>query len=232
MTTLNEFRQARDESGDEEPDLRTTFAHCRGFSAGAEWASSKLADSAESLQHAVDKGDVEPAEALEYMASYARGHQKLAASRRQAKTPAQNRRDIDTYLASFGGRRLRQGRHTAPLPGRPGMSIEVTCDVDGQTAFIMIDRLHGLALPNEGPELDWITEHVYPFTQAWLDSQTSTDAATPRPDAGMVASTKVRTVDALEVLRLWIPQELYWQDRAADDYLAELEALTPKETDR
>lgn len=141
---------------------------------------------------------------------------------------SQIRKEVDAYLATLGGQRLRHGRHSVPLPGRPGLSVEVTCDVRGGTAFIMIDRLHGIALPNEGPELDWITEHVYPFAQAWLNSQTSNDAATPRPDAGMVASTKVRAVDALEVLRLWIPQELYWQDRAADDYLAELEALTSK----
>lgn len=145
-----------------------------------------------------------------------------------AMTPAQIRQEIDAYLSTFGGQQLRRGRHSVPLPGRPGLSVEVTCDVRGGTAFIMIDRLRGITLPNEGTEHNWITEHIYPFTRAWLAARRSKDASTPRPDAGMVSSTKVRAVEALEVLRLWIPQELRWKGRAAAEYLAELEALTSK----
>ena len=42
MTTINEFRAARDSSGLNEPDVRTMFAHCRGFSSGGLGSRSDL----------------------------------------------------------------------------------------------------------------------------------------------------------------------------------------------
>lgn len=44
MTTKKEFEAARNTSAATEPNLRTEFAHCRGFRAGAEWASKRIAD--------------------------------------------------------------------------------------------------------------------------------------------------------------------------------------------
>lgn len=85
MTTINEFRDARDSSGNSESDVRSVSAHCRGFGSGAHWTADRIAGAAEALKRSVDLGLVEPSDALVNLAKYSRNQQELAASRNPAR---------------------------------------------------------------------------------------------------------------------------------------------------
>lgn len=77
MTTIREFREARDASAKVEKNVRTEFAHCRGFRAGAEWASKRIAERLETM-HKADR--LTPEEEAEAAVRYARSNERLAAS--------------------------------------------------------------------------------------------------------------------------------------------------------
>lgn len=106
MTTINEFRAARDSSGNNEPDVRTMFAHCRGFSSGADWAAARISDRAESLNRSIFSGQVEPHEALVLLAAYARRQQKLAESRNAFSPDAEVEADFQAEVDAAKSREV------------------------------------------------------------------------------------------------------------------------------
>jgi len=129
------------------------------------------------------------------------------------------RREAETYLKSLGARRHSAISWAVRSTVHPRRELLVYLDIRGRrTTRLSMERHRGVNSPPAG--LAWMKANIWPYAYAHNARDRGGWNTLPgRP--GDYSGTQVLTGDLLDVLRLWVPQELHWQDTAASPREAE-----------
>lgn len=130
------------------------------------------------------------------------------------------RLDIDRLARDMGGTRTSYGQgcrryvFTTPEARRGCLQLEV--HVRGsRTTEIGMERIRGWRV---GEYADpWLQENVWPYARRYFQQSRGGGFL---PTHGYYSGTTVLTSEALEVLRVWLPQELAWQVDEQRQYMA------------
>lgn len=144
-------------------------------------------------------------------------------------TPTQIRKEAAAYLTGLAGAGPLDSHWWIPIDGGNQHSICVGFSVYGRTrtAYIGVDRWRGVTLPRDDIEARWLETHIEPYSMQWLYWKNSRTESNTMPSAGICAYTKVKADDALEVLHMWIPQEIQWQREIRDLFAERGEPTLP-----
>jgi len=120
----------------------------------------------------------------------------------------QVRHEAETYLKSLGAIGLptywtiRSTVHERRL-------LQINLYIRGKvTTRLAMDRCEGVDAP---PDADaWMEANLHPYSRAYAVRTRGWN--TYPGGAGTYSSTQVLTADLLDVLKLWVPMELHWQD--------------------
>jgi len=91
--------------------------------------------------------------------------------------------------------------------------LQIKLNVSGKvTTHLAMDRCEGVDAP---PAADaWMEANLHPYSRAYAVRTRGWN--TYPGGAGTYSGTYVLTGDLLDVLKLWVPMELHWQDTLAD----------------
>lgn len=123
----------------------------------------------------------------------------------------QVRREAETYLKSLGALGL-PGYWNIRSTVHERRRLQIKLNVSGKvTTHLAMDRCDGVDAP---PAADgWLRDNLWPYCRAYC---ARTRGWNTMPSAGTYSSTYILTSDLLDVLKLWVPMELHWQDTLAD----------------
>lgn len=142
-------------------------------------------------------------------------------------TIAQIRKEARAYLTDHAGMGPADDHWWIPIDDPDRHSICVGFSIFGKTAHISVDRWRGVPLPKEDVEARWLETYIEPYSMQWLYWRNSRTESNTMPTAGMSSYTKVKADAALEVLHMWIPQEIQWQREIRDLFAAKGDPTLP-----
>lgn len=128
-------------------------------------------------------------------------------------TVPETRKAIRVYLLhDLDGQATHLGRdHWQLLPvGQDRGPIRLELELGRAYTMVSIDRWHGRNLPDD--QAPWLDAHVTPFVERALARHRGWSLI---PTPGSFSSGRVLTAELLDLLRVWLPFELDWQQRLA-----------------
>jgi len=122
-------------------------------------------------------------------------------------TVPETRREAHAYLKSLDASRY-QGHWSVWSAVYPRRRLQIELDISGKrTTRLAMERCGGVDAP---PETEaWMRDNLWPYSRAHT---ARTRGWNTMPSAGMYSGTYILTADLLDVLRLWVPLEIHWQD--------------------
>lgn len=135
-----------------------------------------------------------------------------------AAHPTIVRHDIDKFARDMGGIGSTYGtgcrRYTFPTPGARRGFLQLEVHVRGtRSTEIGMERIRGWRVDEHADP--WLKENVWPYAHRYLKH---TGGAGFLPTHGYYSGTSVLTGEALDLVRLWLPQELAWQAEAQREH--------------
>lgn len=119
----------------------------------------------------------------------------------------QVRSEAETYLKSLGAFGLPTRwniRSTVHERRRLVINLHIRGKV---TTQLGMDRCAGVDAPPDAEA--WMRDNIWPYSRAYA---VRTRGWNIYPSPGTYSSTYILTADLLDVLKLWVPMELHWQD--------------------
>lgn len=118
------------------------------------------------------------------------------------------RREAESYLKSVGARKYSAHYWHIWSTVHPRRRLLIELDISGRrTTRLGVERGGGVSAP---PEMEaWMRDNLWPYARAHA---ARTRGWNTLPSAGTYSGTYVLTGDLLDVLNLWVPMEIHWQD--------------------